>query len=101
MVTIDHATTRESFSLVQNILSLTSLKYILLVIEGKCDSLPLDPLTLYLASVCFFFFTNIDNYYDTPDLRTLNFKLQALLLYYIVAILAIFLTFAKRGGEII
>ena len=99
MVTIDHATTRESFSLVQNILSLTSLKYIL-VIEGKCDSLAVDPLTLYLASVCFFFFfTNIDNYYDTPNLRTLNFKLQALLSYYIVAILAIFLTFAKRGGE--
>ena len=98
MVTIDHATTRESFLLVQNILSLTSLKYIL-VIEEKCDSLAVDPLTLYLASVCFFFFTNIDNYYDTPNLRTLNFKLQALLSYYIVAILAIFLTFAKRGGE--
>ena len=98
MVTIDHATTRESFLLVQNILSLTSLKYIL-VIEEKCDSLAVDPLTLYLASVCFFFFTNIDNYYDTPNLRTLNFKLQALLCYYIVAILAIFLTFAKRGGE--
>ena len=96
MVTIDHATTRESFSLVQNILSLTSLKYIL-VIEGKCDSLALDLLTLYLALVCIF--TNIDNYYDTPNLRTLNFKLQALLCYYIVAILAIFLTFAKRGGE--
>ena len=43
----------------------------------------------------FFFFTNIDNYYDTPNLRTLNFKLQALLSYYIVAILAIFLTFAN------
>ena len=98
MVTIDHATTRESFSLVQNILSLTSLKYIL-VIEGKCDSLAVDPLTLYLASVCFFFFTNIDNYYDTPNLRTLRSKLQALPAYYIVAIPAIFLTFAKVGGE--
>ena len=41
----------------------------------------------------------IDNYYDTPNFRTLNSKLQALPSYYIVAILAIFLTFAKRGGE--
>ena len=41
----------------------------------------------------------IDNYYDTPNFRTLNSKLQALPSYYIVAILAIFLTIAKRGGE--